>query len=307
MEALIRSINLTKRFGDLVAVDRLNLEVYEGEIFGFLGPNGAGKTTTIRMLCGLLTPTEGTATVMGYDIVQQPEKVKERVGYMPQKFSLYDDLTVYENLDFFSGIYRVPPDKRRERIKEVVELVQLESAERRLAGELSGGMKQRLSLACALVHEPKLLVLDEPTAGIDPPLRRAFWKYFRELNSRGVTLFINTHYMDEAGLCDRLGLIDKGKLVAVNTPRNLKRSSAGGELIEIVPSDIAKARLILEGLKFVRKIEARDRRVILLVEDAGSSIPEVTRVLKEHDVEVRSINVIEPTLEDVFITLTGGR
>jgi len=307
-ENLVETFNLTKRFGGLTAVDHLNLKIRRGEVFGFLGPNGAGKTTTIRMLCGLLTPSEGYAIVAGFDVTKFAEKVKERIGYMPQRFSLYDDLTLHENLDFFGGIYRIPAERRRARIKRVLEIVQLEDFENKLAGELSGGLKQRLALACSLVHEPELLILDEPTAGIDPPLRKAFWRYFRDLNKEGVTLFINTHYMDEAELCDRLGLINKGRLIAVDTSKNLKKATLGGELVELIPSEVEKAHSILKSFAKIRRVEVKETRLLLYVEDAASSIPEITALLRENRVEVSSVQTIEPSLEDVFIELVkvGG-
>jgi ABC-2 type transport system ATP-binding protein len=305
---LVETFDLTKRFGGLTALDHLNLKIKRGEVFGFLGPNGAGKTTTIRMLCGLLTPSEGYAIVAGFDVTKFAEKVKERIGYMPQRFSLYDDLTLHENLDFFGGIYRIPAERRKARIKRILEIVQLEEFEDKLAGELSGGLKQRLALACSLVHEPELLILDEPTAGIDPPLRKAFWRYFRDLNKEGVTLFINTHYMDEAELCDRLGLINKGRLIALDTSKNLKKAMVGGELVELIPSEIEKAHSILKAFAKIRKIEVKEKRLLLYVEDAASSIPEITALLSESKVEVSSVQTIEPSLEDVFIELVkvGG-
>ena len=302
-ENVVETFDLTKRFGVLTAVDHLNLKVRRGEVFGFLGPNGAGKTTTIRMLCGLLVPSEGHAVVTGFDVTKFPEKVKERIGYMPQRFSLYDDLTVHENLDFFGGIYRIPAKRRTGRIERVLEIVQLKDFENKLAGELSGGLKQRLALACSLVHEPELLILDEPTAGIDPPLRKAFWRYFRDLNKEGVTLFINTHYMDEAELCDRLGLINKGRLIALDTSRNLKKSMLGGELVELIPSEIEKAHSVLKDFAEVRRIEVEEKRMLLYVEDAASSIPKITAFLRENRVEVLSVQTIEPSLEDVFVEL----
>jgi len=307
-ENLVETFDLTKRFGGLTAVDHLNLKIRRGEVFGFLGPNGAGKTTTIRMLCGLLTPSEGYAIVAGFDVTKFPEKVKERIGYMPQRFSLYDDLTLHENLDFFGGIYRIPAKQRRARVKRVLEIVQLDDFENKLAGELSGGLKQRLALACSLVHEPELLILDEPTAGIDPPLRKAFWRYFRDLNKEGVTLFINTHYMDEAELCDRLGLINKGRLIALDTSKNLKKAMVGGELVELIPSEVEKAHSILKGFAKIRRMEVKEKRLLLYVDDAASSIPKITALLRENRVEVSSVQTIEPSLEDVFIELVkvGG-
>jgi len=231
MSLAVDSRNLTKVYDGLIAVDRLNLQVRRGEIFGFLGPNGAGKTTAVRLLCGLLQPTEGTAIVEGYNIVEQPELLKESIGYMPQRFSLYDDLTVHENLSFYGSIYRVEQERLQDRIDDLLELVKLQQVRNQLAGALSGGMKQRLALACTLVHGPKLLFLDEPTAGVDPPLRRVFWGYFKELNKQGVTFFINTHYMDEAELCDRVGIISRGRLIAVDSPSGLKKSTPIREIL----------------------------------------------------------------------------
>ncbi len=300
---VVQTSSLTKRFGSLVAVDNMDLSVKAGEIFGFLGPNGAGKTTTVRILCGLMAPTSGKATVVGHDVVREPEEVKQRIGYMPQSYGLYDDLTVEENLNFFGGVYRVPPDERRKRVDEILQLVRLEEFRKQFSGQLSGGMKRRLSLAVSLIHNPELLILDEPTAGIDPPLRRVFWKYFRHLNQLGVTFFINTHYMDEAELCDRLALINYGRLVAVGTPTELKRKAIGGERIELVTVDEAKAISILEGAEYVREISASDGIVRLIVDEASSVIPKLASFLKERGLEVLQIRQSQPSLEDVFIKL----
>ncbi len=198
MNKIVSTEELTKRFGDVLAIDHVNLRVAEGEIIGLLGPNGSGKTTMVRMLCELLSPSYGSATVVGYDVTSQPERVKESIGYMPQRFSLYDDLTVTENLDFFARIYNRQRAEARRRIDDVLGIVQMIEMRNRLVRTLSGGFKQRLGLACALVHSPRLLFLDEPTAGVDPPLRRIFWDYFRKLNGEGITICVNTHYMDEA-------------------------------------------------------------------------------------------------------------
>jgi ABC-2 type transport system ATP-binding protein len=281
----------------------MDLSVKAGEVFGFLGPNGAGKTTTVRILCGLMAPTSGKATVVGYDVVREPEEVKQRIGYMPQSYGLYDDLTVEENLNFFGGVYRVPPDEKRKRVDEILRLVRLEEFRKQSSGQLSGGMKRRLSLAVALIHNPQLLILDEPTAGIDPPLRRIFWEYFRHLNQLGVTFFINTHYMDEAELCDRLALINYGRLVAVGTPTELKRKAVGGERIELVTADEAKTLSVLEDAEYVRKISASDGVVRLVVDEASSAIPKLASLLRERGIEVLQIRQSQPSLEDVFIDL----
>jgi daunorubicin resistance ABC transporter ATP-binding subunit len=300
---VIQTSGLTKRFGGLVAIDHMDLSVKTGEIFGFLGPNGAGKTTTVRILCGLMMPTSGRALVVGHDVVKEPEEVKQRIGYMPQAYGLYDDLTVDENLEFFGSVYRVPEDERRTRAVEVLKLVRLEEFRRQFAGQLSGGMKRRLSLAVSLIHNPELLILDEPTAGIDPPLRRAFWQYFRQLNKLGVTFFINTHYMDEAELCDRLALISYGRLVSIGTPTELKRKAVGGERIELVTADLARTETTLKDSGFIREISVANGAVQVVVNEAASAIPRLTTLLGEHGVEVLQVRQLQPSLEDVFIKL----
>jgi ABC-2 type transport system ATP-binding protein len=240
--------NLEKRFGAFVAVDRVSFQVKKGEVFGFLGPNGAGKSTTIRMLCGILTPSGGSGTVAGFDIRTQPEQIKANIGYMSQKFSLYQDLTVEENIDFYSGVYRIPPEKKRQRKQWVIEMSGLAEHRRQLTAVLSGGWKQRLALGCAILHEPPIVFLDEPTSGVDPISRRQFWDLIYQLSGQGVTIFVTTHYMDEAEYCDRLGLIYRGELIALGTPRALKTEMIGAD--GNLPS--------LEDV-FVSRIEARDR------------------------------------------------
>lgn len=307
---VVETSGLTKLFGSLFAVDHVDLSVKAGEIFGFLGPNGAGKTTTVRILCGLMAPTSGSALVVGHDVVKEPEEVKQRIGYMPQSYGLYDDLTVEENLNFFAGIYRVPSKERRNRADEILRLVRLEEFRKQFSGQLSGGMKRRLSLAVTLIHNPELLILDEPTAGIDPPLRRIFWEYFRHLNKRGVTFFINTHYMDEADLCDRLALINYGRLVAVGTPTELRRKAIGGERIELVTGDLSKTQAILKDSEFAGNVDISNGAVRVIVNEAASAIPKVTSFLRERGVEVLQVRQLQPSLEDVFIRLvqeTGDR
>ncbi|MCJ7456007.1 ABC transporter ATP-binding protein [Candidatus Bathyarchaeota archaeon] len=303
---VVQTSGLTKRFGSLVALDHMDLSVKAGEIFGFLGPNGAGKTTTVRILCGLMVPTSGSATVVGHDVTKEPDEVKQRIGYMPQSYGLYDDLTVEENLEFFGSIYRVPPDERRRHADEVLQLVRLEEFRRHFAGQLSGGMKRRLSLAVSLVHNPELLILDEPTAGIDPPLRRVFWEYFRHLNKLGVTFFINTHYMDEAELCDRLALINYGRLVAVASPTELKRKAIGGERIELVTTEAQTTLSILKDTESVREANLSNGIVSLIVDESASAIPKLTSFLKERGIEVLQVRQSQPSLEDVFIKLVSG-
>jgi ABC-2 type transport system ATP-binding protein len=220
---------ISKRFGDFIAVDGISLTVPKGQIFGFLGPNGAGKSTTIRMMCGILPPTSGSGRVAGFDISGEPERIKENIGYMSQRFSLYEDLTVEENIAFYAGVYRLSADKRRERTEWVIGMAGLTERRRSRAGELSGGWRQRLALGCAILHEPPIVFLDEPTSGVDPLSRRKFWELIYGMADGGVTVFVTTHYMDEAEYCDRLALIYQGKLVAIGTPEELKRERAAGE------------------------------------------------------------------------------
>jgi len=221
MDYAISIKNLTKRFGGFTAVNGISFDIPRGKIFGFLGPNGSGKSTTIRMICGVLSPTSGEGRVMGYDLVRDTERIKQNIGYMSQKFSLYEDLTVEENLDFYGNIYMMPKEQLRERKRELIEMANLRGKERSLAGTLSGGWKQRLALGCSLIHNPSLLILDEPTAGVDPVSRREFWHSITQLVSEGITVLVTTHYMDEASVCDIIGFIYNGDLITVNTPQEL--------------------------------------------------------------------------------------
>src|SRR5574340_1082629 len=225
--------DLEKRFGSFVAVNRVSLQVNTGEIFGFLGPNGAGKSTTIRMLCGLLTPTAGSGTVAGFDIMREAERIKAHIGYMSQKFSLYEDLTVEENIDFYSGIYRIPQTKKTERKEWVINMAGLSEHRHSRTAVLSGGWKQRLALGCAILHQPPIIFLDEPTSGVDPNSRRAFWELIYGLAGRGVTVFVTTHYMDEAEYCDRLALIYRGEWIADGTPAALKNDVMRDAVLDV--------------------------------------------------------------------------
>lgn len=225
--------NLVKRFGSFVAVDRISCTVRRGEIFGFLGPNGAGKSTTIRILCGLLRPTSGKALVGGFDVGREPEKVRERIGYMSQRFSLYDDLTVEENIDFFAGIYGVAPERRRERKEAVLRMAGLEERRGTLTRLLAGGWKQRLALGCAILHEPPILFLDEPTSGVDPIARRSFWDLIYEMAAAGQTVFVTTHHMEEAEYCHRLALMHQGRFIALGPPEQLKRERGLATIEEV--------------------------------------------------------------------------
>lgn len=304
MNEIIVTHGLTKRFGDLLAVNHVNFLVHEGEIFGLLGPNGAGKTTMVRMLCGLLTISEGTATVAGYNVSTQPEKVKKKIGYMSQSFCLYEDLTVSENLNFFARIYGLGKQDAKKRVEQVIRIVQLSTMERRLAGVLSGGLRQRLALACALVHSPKLLVLDEPTAGIDPTLRRVFWTYFRELNREGISILINTHYMDEAALCDRLGIMHNGNIDAVGTPDELRQKTIHGDTVDLLCSNVEIAKSILEVEDYILSIERQDGLLRTMVVDADHAVPKIVSKLERAGISVDQVRVSEVKLEDVFIKLS---
>ncbi|RKD31236.1 ABC transporter ATP-binding protein [Thermohalobacter berrensis] len=225
--------NLTKKFDDFTAVDGINLKIRKGQIYGLLGPNGAGKSTTIRMICGVLTPTKGKGEVLGLDLYSQAEDIRQNIGYMSQRFSLYEDLTVLENLSFYASIYSLTRGEKKERIAELIKMAGLEGKEKRLAGQLSGGWKQRLALGCALIHKPKLLILDEPTAGVDPVSRRIFWELIYQLANQGITILVTTHYMDEAESCDEVSFIFKGKILAKGTPEELIESKNANNLEDV--------------------------------------------------------------------------
>jgi ABC-2 type transport system ATP-binding protein len=298
---VIEAENLTKKFGAFTAVDHINLRVKVGENFGLLGPNGAGKTTTIRMITGVIKPTEGSVRVFGIDVVRERDKAIRKIGYMPQRFSLYEDLTVEENLMLYGSLQGLRDQHLRERVNELMDRFYLREIRGRLAGKLSGGMKQRLSLAVALVHDPDLLILDEPTAGVDPPLRRRFWEHFKELNKEGKTILMTTHYMDEAENCDRLALMGGGRIIAEGTPREIKRKAVGGELVELrIDGD-----LDLKGISGLKEVLLKnsDGSYLLLVEDSSSFLPEVLRRAELADVRVRSASPVFVSLEEAFIRL----
>jgi ABC-2 type transport system ATP-binding protein len=292
---------LTRRFGDFVAVDRIDLQVRKGEIFGFLGPNGAGKSTTIKMLCGLLLPTEGTGTVGGFDIATQSEQIKQHIGYMSQKFSLYEDLTVEENIVFFSGIYNVASSRKKERKEWVLAMAGLEDRRSALTRTLPGGYKQRLAIGCAVLHEPSMLFLDEPTSGVDPISRRGFWSMIHEMSRSGTTVFVTTHYMDEADYCGRLALIYRGKIVAEGTPEQLRTDFMKRDVFEIEVDRLFDAVDILAR----NRIEAAIFGSVLhgTVEKGSSGVQNIRDLLGESGIAVRKIEKIVPSLEDVFVTL----
>ena len=299
--------DLVKRFGDFTAVDRLSLEVRKGEVFGFLGPNGAGKSTTIRMLCGLLTPTSGQATVAGFDVARKPESVRQNIGYMSQKFSLYNDLKVIENLRLFAGLYSVPQDVLARRIAWALEMANLKGRENSITGELPGGWKQRLALGCAVLHQPPILFLDEPTSGVDPISRRQFWELIHQMAASGVTVFVSTHYMEEAEYCNRLALIFRGKMVALGSPSELKRQSLKGELLVVACEPLAQAVEPLEHAPGVLDVAIFGSVLHLVVEDAQAIMPQLRTLLEQRDIRVTQIEPVRPSLEDVFVALTTGQ
>ncbi len=298
--------NLVKRFGDFTAVDHISLETRRGEIFGFLGPNGAGKSTTIRMLCGLLQPSEGRAVVAGYDVGREAEQVRRNIGYMSQKFSLYNDLRVIENLRFFAGLYSVPSDVLDERIEWALQMADL--AHRRLAitGELAGGWKQRLALGCAALHQPPVLFLDEPTSGVDPISRRKFWDLIHHMADGGVTVFVTTHYMEEAEYCNRLALIYRGRIVALGTPTELKQQHMKGELLLVEAEPLGPALEAVKALPEVLDAAVFGNALHVVVESAAGMQPRLRPALAERGLQVADVRPIPPSLEDVFVSLTTG-
>jgi ABC-2 type transport system ATP-binding protein len=297
---------LVKRFGDFTAVDQISLETWPGEIFGFLGPNGAGKSTTIRMLCGLLRPTAGRATVGGFDVARQAEAVRQNIGYMSQKFSLYNDLRAIENLRLFAGLYNVPSEVVSERIEWALAMAGLTGRESALTATLSGGWKQRLALGCAVLHRPPILFLDEPTSGVDPISRRQFWDLIHQMASEGVTVFVTTHYMDEAEYCNRLALIYRGRIVALGTPTELKQRSMKGELLLVEAEPLGRALEVLQTAPAVLDAAVFGNALHLVVPEAAAAIPALRRYLSEHNLSVTRLEPIRPTLEDVFVSLTTG-
>ncbi|MGA2033015.1 MAG: ATP-binding cassette domain-containing protein [Thermoguttaceae bacterium] len=306
-EAAVTVENLQRRFGSFVAVDRISFSVRRGEIFGFLGPNGAGKSTTIRMLCGILLPSGGTGSVAGFDIRTQQERIKAHIGYMSQKFSLYQDLTVEENIDFYSGIYNIPPHERAARKQWVIDMAGLADHRRQPTGILSGGWKQRLALGCAILHQPPILFLDEPTSGVDPLSRRRFWDLIYDMSGQGVTIFVTTHYMDEAEYCDRLGLIYRGELIAVGTPETLKRDVMQEDVLEV---SCAQPEAVLEDLSrlpLVREAALFGNGLHVVTGDADRTAAEVRRLFDERGQVVQRIEKIQPSLEDVFVSLIEAR
>lgn len=304
MEITIEAKSLVRRFGAFTAVDGVSFAVQQGEIFGFLGPNGAGKSTTIKMLCGILSPTSGELSVGGVDVRAFPEEAKHQIGYMSQKFSLYEDLTVWENIQFYSGIYRLPAESKRERMEAVLSLSGLEEEKNRLTGELSGGHKQRLALGCALLHDPPIIFLDEPTAGVDPISRRNFWELIAQMAEEGKTIFVTTHYMDEAEHCDRLALINNGRIVASGTPTQLKEEQTG-VLLEVATSQPIKAFTLVRRELPETNPALFGSLLHLSVFDRLATGQKLREIFEKERIVIESMADISFTLEDVFCRVMG--
>jgi ABC-2 type transport system ATP-binding protein len=301
-EFAVEVTDLTKRFGDFTAVDGVSFKIGTGQIFGFLGPNGAGKTTTIRMLLGLLRPTSGSATVLGYDIVREAEEIRKHIGYMSQRFSLYRDLTVSENLDFYGRTYGVRGNQLHQRKQFVVEMAGLEGREKELTRNLSGGWKQRLALGAAILHEPRMLFLDEPTAGVDPISRRAFWDLLYRLAEDGTTILVTTHYMDEAEHCQDLAFIHNGHIIAQGSPEEIKLGKMRGQVLEIDCAQPDLAIMTLREMGQFDEVALYGALIHVVAEGVAEQQPLIAQKLAERGVEVRSMDLIAPSLEDVFIS-----
>ena len=297
--------DLSRNFGKFVAVDRVNFSIGYGEIFGFLGSNGAGKSTTIRMLCGILAPTSGTARVAGFDVNTNPEDIKQSIGYVSQRFSLYQDLTVEENLQFFGDIYGIAKTDRAVRMNEVLNITGLEPWRKRLAQELSGGWKQKLALANAILHRPKILFLDEPTAGIDPISRRSIWELLYQIADGGVALFVTTHYMEEAERCNQIAFISRGKILKSGSPQELKKNLPG-KLLEIGCHPVMKGSKVFGQIPGVLRVTAYGTSIHLNVEDTESVRTKVLELARRENIEISFIEAIDPSLEDVFATIAEG-
>jgi len=302
----IRTDGLTRTFGDVTAVDGLTICVAEGELFGLVGPDGAGKTTTMRLLTGTLSPSGGTAWVTGHDVADDPEAIKEEIGYMSQRFGLYRDLTVIENLHFYADIYGVPRRGRQDRIDRLLAFSNLTPFKRRQAGDLSGGMKQKLGLACALIHTPRVLFLDEPTCGVDPVSRRDFWRILQQLIHDKVTLFVATAYLDEAERCHRVGLIDQGRLLACGTPEEVKRLMRG-TIVEVRSSDARRTAAVLRSRLPAGSVALFGDRVHVALDERGAHESQVAELLAATAVDVIEVRRIEPLLEDVFVSVLAGQ
>ena len=295
--------NLTKRFGDFTSVDNITFNVKKGEVFGFLGANGAGKSTTIRMLCGILSPTSGDALVGGYSVMKQPDMVKQSIGYMSQRFSLYNDLTVEENIDFFGGVYGIENHELEKRKRWVLSIANLEGKEKVMTESLPGGIKQRLALGTAVIHRPEIVFLDEPTSGVDPISRRNFWDLINNLSSEGTTVFVTTHYLEEAEFCNNLILIDAGKLIAEGNPKDLKTKYIKNKMLEIQCDKVVDALDIISKEKFADETSIFGNSIHVSVNNLFQTNDQISRALNKSSINVHKVEEISPTLEDVFIHL----
>jgi ABC-2 type transport system ATP-binding protein len=299
---IIQTDNLTRKFKNAVAVNGLNLAIRRGEIFGLVGPDGAGKTTTIRLLVAIMDPTEGRAIVAGFDTVKQAEEIKKRIGYMAQRFNLYGDLTVLENLNFFADVFGVRGDERQERIERLLAFARLTEFTKRRATHLSGGMQKKLALACTLIHKPEIIFLDEPTTGVDPVSRREFWDILTELHLEGVTLFVSTPYMDEAERCARVGLMFEGKMIVCDVPERIKGMVAG-ELLELRPTNLRAAQEVMARLPGVLEMQTYGDLLHIFVDDVALRQPQLEAALAAEKVEVVSLRQTRPRMEEAFISL----
>lgn len=297
----VEAHSLEKKFGEFTAVNRVNFRVSKGEIFGFLGPNGAGKSTTIRMLCGIISPTSGFGHVAGYDIVREPMRIKEHIGYMSQKFSLYDDLSVEENVNFYSGIYNVPD--RKKRTEEIIEKAGLVKSRKMMTRTLSGGWKQRLALVCAIIHKPQIIFLDEPTSGVDPLTRITFWNIIKDLAKKGITVFVTTHYMDEAENCGRMALIYKGNIIAMGSPSEMKTKFMKNDVLQIEMPDPESGIEKLKSVEGVKETALFGAGIHAVAIGAESTIPRIKKLVARENIKNFSVKKIDPTLEDVFVSL----
>jgi ABC-2 type transport system ATP-binding protein len=295
--------DLVKAFDGFIAVDRIRFQVERGEIFGFLGPNGAGKSTTIRMLCGLLLPTSGAGQVAGFDIMKEPEKIKQAIGYMSQKFSLYEDLKVIENLHFFGGIYGLSGSSQKRRENDVLEMIGLQDFQDRITRTLAVGSKQRLALGCAILHEPSVLFLDEPTSGVDPISRRNFWSLIQQMGKRGVTTFVTTHYMDEAEYCDRLALIYQGRIIAMGTPSELKVKTLPQGIFEVECDPLVTGLDLLKKEPWIAESAVFGDGLHVIGKEGVDVEREINGLFEKHGVHLKRMGRIRPSLEDVFVSL----
>ena len=299
MNEIIKIENLKKSYGDTPAVKKINLEINEGEMFGLVGPDGAGKTTTIRILCGLLQPDSGLIKVLGSDLNKKKKEIQNQIGYLSQKFSLYGDLSVDENIEFFADIHNVKDFQKRR--NELLAFTRLTPFRDRLAENLSGGMKQKLALACSLIHKPKIIFLDEPTTGVDPVSRRDFWKILSDLKKEGITILMTTPYLDEAERCNRVALMNNGEIIALDTPQNIK-TSINKKVIEIITNDIKKTYSILKE-NYGSKVQIFGDRINVIVDNADKVIEDISSTLKKSEIEILNHRIIKPSLENVFIHL----